>query len=115
MEKDTSFLFSGITFNRKKFAGDFARFKEKTESDDVVEKPNLIENGVSTMEEGMALRADKKRKRKVARSDPIEGFSVFKRSKSKAVDEAGEHNEDEILQEKKEYYRQLEVVSLSFI
>ncbi|KAL0336874.1 UNVERIFIED_CONTAM: DEAD-box ATP-dependent RNA helicase 57 [Sesamum calycinum] len=108
MEKDTSFLFSGITFNRKKFASDFARFKEKTESDDVVEKPNLIENGSSSVEKGMAVRADKKRKRKVARSDPVEGFSVFKRSKSKAVDEAGEHNEDEILQEKKEYYRQLE-------
>ncbi|KAL0426388.1 UNVERIFIED_CONTAM: DEAD-box ATP-dependent RNA helicase 57 [Sesamum latifolium] len=108
MEKDTSFLFSGITFNRKKFASDFARFKEKKESDDVVEKPNLIENGSYTMEEGMAVRADKRRKRKAARSDPVEGFSVFKRSKSKAVDEAGEHNEDEILQEKKEYYRQLE-------
>ena len=27
MEKGTSFLFSGITFDKKKFAADFARFK----------------------------------------------------------------------------------------
>ncbi|KAI3447615.1 hypothetical protein Pfo_004280 [Paulownia fortunei] len=108
MEKDTSFLFSGITFNRKKFASDFARFKERKTSDDAVEEPNLIENGSSTMEEGMAVRVDKKRKRKAALSDPVEGFSVFKSSKSKAVDEVGDHNEDEILQQKKEYHRQLE-------
>ncbi|KAL3624745.1 hypothetical protein CASFOL_031413 [Castilleja foliolosa] len=34
MEKDTSSL-SGITFNRKKLANDFARFKEKKENDGV--------------------------------------------------------------------------------
>uniref|UniRef100_A0A2P2M363 Dead box ATP-dependent RNA helicase n=1 Tax=Rhizophora mucronata TaxID=61149 RepID=A0A2P2M363_RHIMU len=32
MEKDTSFLFAGITFDKKKFAGDFARFKGKKET-----------------------------------------------------------------------------------
>ncbi|KAG8374254.1 hypothetical protein BUALT_Bualt11G0112300 [Buddleja alternifolia] len=108
MEKDTSFLFSGITFNRKKFANDFARFKEKKESDDVVEKPSLIENVSSTIEEGTVVRVDKKRKRKAAPLDAVEGFSVFTRSKSKAVDKVVEQNEDAIRQGKKEYHRQLE-------
>ncbi|KAL3839630.1 hypothetical protein ACJIZ3_024221 [Penstemon smallii] len=108
MEKESSFLFSGITFNRKKFAGDFARFKEKKESDDTQEKPNLIENGSFTKEEVKLMRSDKKRKRKTAISDPVEGFSVFKSSKSKAVDEVIAQTEDEILEGKKEYHRQLE-------
>ncbi|KAK6152411.1 hypothetical protein DH2020_015046 [Rehmannia glutinosa] len=106
MEKDTSFLFSGITFNRKKFASDFARFKEKKEDDDLVETSSLVENGSSAIEE--VVRVDKKRKRKAARSDPVEGFSVFTSSKSKAIDELGDHNEDGNLQQKKEYHRQLE-------
>ncbi|KAL3624744.1 hypothetical protein CASFOL_031412 [Castilleja foliolosa] len=43
MEKDTSLL-SGINFNRKKSANDFARFKEKKENDGVLETLNLIDN-----------------------------------------------------------------------
>lgn len=39
---------------------------------------------------------------------------MFGNSKSKAVDEVGDRNEDEILQQKKEYHRQLEVL-FSFI
>ncbi|KAL3646741.1 DEAD-box ATP-dependent RNA helicase 57 [Castilleja foliolosa] len=108
MEKDTSFLFSGITFNRKKFPNDFARFKERKENNDVLERSNLIENENPSVESEEAVRVDKKRKRKTARSDPVEGFNVFTSSKSKAIDEAGEHNEEEALQQKKEYHRQLE-------
>ncbi|KAI3474674.1 hypothetical protein Pfo_029859, partial [Paulownia fortunei] len=107
--KGTSFLFSGVTFNRKKFASDFARFKEKKEIDDVVEKPNLIENGSSTMEEGVTARMIRSgRGRKLFQVNPVEGFSVFKSSKSKAVNEVDDHNEDGILLGKKEYHRQLE-------
>ncbi|CAA0829755.1 DEAD-box ATP-dependent RNA helicase 57 [Striga hermonthica] len=107
MEKDTSFLFSGITFNRKKFASDFARFKEKKERDDVGELSNVVENETPETEEDL-MRVDKKRKRKAARSDRVEGFSLFKSSESKAVDKAVDHNENEVVQQKKEYHRQLE-------
>ncbi|GER57312.1 dead box ATP-dependent RNA helicase [Striga asiatica] len=104
MEKDTSFLFSGITFNRKKFANDFARFKEKKDTDDVGEPSNVVENEAPATEEDV-MRVDKKRKRK---ADRVEGFSLFKSSESKAVDKAGDHNENEVVQQKKEYHRQLE-------
>ncbi|KAL3623312.1 hypothetical protein CASFOL_032128 [Castilleja foliolosa] len=56
MEKDTSFLSSGITFNRKKFVKDFARFKEKKENDEVVEKSNLIVNESLSVELEEAVR-----------------------------------------------------------
>ncbi|KAL2487467.1 DEAD-box ATP-dependent RNA helicase 57 [Abeliophyllum distichum] len=105
MEKDTSFLFSGITFDRKKFARDFARFQEKKESDN---QPKLIENENPEIEQVTSARVDKKRKRKAPLSDPVEGFTLFKSSKSKAVNEEPDQHEDEILQGKKEYHRQLE-------
>ncbi|CAA3002996.1 DEAD-box ATP-dependent RNA helicase 57 [Olea europaea subsp. europaea] len=108
MEKDTSFLFAGITFDRKKFAHDFARFQEKKESDNLVEKPKLIENGNSEIEEGTTALVTKKRKRKAPLSDPVKGFNLFKSSKSKAVNEGPDQHEDDILQGKKEYHRQLE-------
>lgn len=108
MEKDTSFLFAGITFDRKKFARDFARFQEKNESDNLVENPKLIENGNSEIEEGTSALVIKKRKRKAPLSDPVKGFTLFKSSKSKAVDEGPDQHEDEILQGKKEYHQQLE-------
>lgn len=108
MDKDGSFLFSGIKFNRQKFSSDFDRFKAKKEDDDIVEKPNLIENGEITTEGGTKLRAEKKRRRKAVVSDPVEGFNVFKRSKLKAEDEIGAENEEEILLRKKEYHRRLE-------
>ncbi|KAL3623303.1 hypothetical protein CASFOL_032119 [Castilleja foliolosa] len=60
MEKDTSFLPCGITFNSKKFVKDFARFKEKKENDEVVEKSNLIENESPSVELEEAMR-DKSR------------------------------------------------------
>ncbi|XP_057779014.1 DEAD-box ATP-dependent RNA helicase 57 [Salvia miltiorrhiza] len=108
MEKDTSFLFSGITFNRKKFARDFARFQEQKGVDCATDEPALLENADPVSEEVVTVRADKKRKRKAA-SDPVEGFSVFKSSKSKkAVDQVDENNEDKLLLGKKEYHRQLE-------
>ncbi|XP_073155633.1 DEAD-box ATP-dependent RNA helicase 57 [Henckelia pumila] len=111
MEKDGSFLFSGIKFNRQKFSSDFARFKVKKEDDGIVEKLNVIENGdITTTEEATKPRAEKKRKRKAIVSDPVEGFNVFKRSKSRA--EVGDGKEEEIILRKKEYHRRLERESL---
>ncbi|KAL6503122.1 DEAD-box ATP-dependent RNA helicase 57 [Orobanche hederae] len=107
MDKDTSFLFAGTTFNRLKIPSGFAS-KEKKENGDVAEISNLSEIGGSALEE--VVRVDKKRKRKAARS--VEGFSVFQNSKAKAKVEVGDHNEDEVVQQKKEYHRQLERDSL---
>ncbi|CAK9164799.1 unnamed protein product [Ilex paraguariensis] len=105
---DASFLFSGITFDRKKFAEDFTRFKAKEESDDSADKSKLLESENSEIEEG-TLRVNKKRKRKGKPiSEPVEGFSVFKSSKSEVVTEEVERTENEISQGKKEFYRQLE-------
>lgn len=42
-------------------------------------------------------------------SDPVKGFNLFKSSKLKAVNEGPDQHEDDILQGKKEYHRQLEV------
>ncbi|KZV35086.1 DEAD-box ATP-dependent RNA helicase 57 [Dorcoceras hygrometricum] len=108
MEKDFSFLFSGINFNRKKFSSDFARFKVKKNKDGIVEKPSLIENGKNTTEAGTEARVEKKRKRKAIVSDPVEGFNVFKRSKLKAENEIVDRSEEENLLRKKEYHRLLE-------
>ncbi|KAJ9694507.1 hypothetical protein PVL29_010141 [Vitis rotundifolia] len=101
MEKGTSFLFSGITFDKKKFAADFARFKEKKESDD------LVESGKSEAEEG--ARPVKKRKRKATVADPVEGFNVFKTSKSSAQGiQQNDQEKSELSQAKKELNRQIE-------
>nr|GLL41037.1 DEAD-box ATP-dependent RNA helicase 57 [Ipomoea trifida] len=110
MDRDASFLFAGTNFNRKKFTDVFDRFKGKKESDEAEEKLNLIDNGSTQKEEHTSLRVSKKRKRKGAVSDPVEGFSVFTSSKSKteADGEGKEHIGSEILEGKKEYYRQLE-------
>lgn len=128
MEKDASFLFGGISFNRRKFARDFDRFKGKKPVDSaeklqLVEKEHkaidsslenleFFENEKSEMEDETNASVGKKRKRKEKGtvSDPVEGFSVFKSSKLK--EEAGSDENDqsvnELLEGKKEYYRQLE-------
>lgn len=107
MEKGTSFLFSGITFNRKKFAGDFEKFKEKKESDDLLSNDaSLVESRNSELD--TTTMPGKKRKRKAVFSEPVEGFNVFKSSKSGAVAEENNQTEDEVAQGKKEVYRKME-------
>ncbi|XP_076893410.1 DEAD-box ATP-dependent RNA helicase 57-like [Bidens hawaiensis] len=105
MDRDpSSFLFSGITFNRKKFALDFDRFKEIKKSDDVEE--TLLENEKLAVEKPVK----KRKKRKGAASDSVEGFSVFKKSKTLPVFEEDEKTEEIEKTEngKKELYRQME-------
>ncbi|EPS58006.1 hypothetical protein M569_16811, partial [Genlisea aurea] len=102
--KDASFLFGGITFDRRKFAKDFARFQEKKGDEAVVERPDSIEGGSE-----IAAPADKKRKRKAA--GKISLFAAYMlllkcSKKPKAVDDA--EGEDEIMRQKKEYNRQTE-------
>lgn len=107
MEKGPSFLFSGITFNKKRFASDFARFKEKKESDDLLnDTSSLVESQNFEIEERTVPA--KKRKRKSMVSEPVEGFNVFKSSKSEDVTEENVQTENDVSQGKKELYRQME-------
>ncbi|KAL0555499.1 hypothetical protein IC582_009447 [Cucumis melo] len=111
MEKGTSFLFAGIHFNKKRFAADFARFEGKKESDNVVEGPSSIGNGVLEVHEGSTPSNKRKRKRKSETAKSVEGFSVFKDSKSTAdasVNEENHLSENDPSNEKKEFYRKLE-------
>nr|XP_016504604.1 PREDICTED: DEAD-box ATP-dependent RNA helicase 57-like [Nicotiana tabacum] len=112
MEKDASFLFGGITFNRKKFATDFDRFKEHKTRDNSLEKLEFVENEKSEMEDETNTRVGKKRKRKEKGvvPDSVDGFSVFKNSKlqKESASEENDQSANELLEGKKEYYRQLE-------
>lgn len=114
MENASSFLFAGIHFDRKKFGSDFARFQEKKESDDSVGDSSLFEDRKLESEEEEDEKKEKvrlkKRKRKTMRVENVEGFSVFKSSKSEEplVKEENEHPENEVSLEKKKFHQQLE-------
>lgn len=104
MGKDPSFLFAGIKFDRKKFANDFSKFKEKKVTVDA--NDDLFENG-NPESEVEKLSLVKKRKRNAMVLDPVEGFNVFKTSNLEAVSEV--KNSSVIDSEgKKELYRQME-------
>ncbi|KAF7804484.1 DEAD-box ATP-dependent RNA helicase 57 [Senna tora] len=79
MANDSSFLFSGIRFDRKRFGGDIAKF-EKKESDHALNVSSLIE--VEEVEPVGGKASAKKRKRKGTVSETVDGFNVFKKSKS---------------------------------
>ncbi|XXG54395.1 hypothetical protein AAC387_Pa03g2290 [Persea americana] len=101
MEKSHSFLFSGLHFDRKKFASDFARFKKKKEGDE------LGHAETSTAEFVEKAVSGKKRKRKAKDSEVVEGFSVFKSSEAvKTAEEENVVKTDDI--ERKEMNRQAE-------
>ncbi|GAA0157842.1 RNA helicase [Lithospermum erythrorhizon] len=107
-----SFLFSGISLDRKRFAKDISRFKGKK---DTVENPIFLDNVNVETKDGEQLdvaRGNKKRKRKLNEHD-VKSFSVFKRCNRKPKNEEDDHQESEISQGKKEYFRQLERDALS--
>ncbi|GLT87314.1 hypothetical protein SLE2022_054030 [Rubroshorea leprosula] len=107
MENRSSFLFGGTNFDKKKFAGIFDRFMDKKEIDSKVEDLQLFDNGSLQPEEPAV--SIKKRKRKPVASESVEGFSVFKSSKTApVVKEENEKDEDVLSKEKKELYRQME-------
>ncbi|CAN6921713.1 unnamed protein product [Brassica oleracea] len=125
MEKSANFLFGGTNFNRKKFAPDFAKFKNRTvedDGDDHNKKVSFFEQEEESEEEpeqekiASSSSSSKKRKRKSANSEPVEGFDVFKsskksRSKGKEVEQG---TKDETLENpKKELYRRMEQDALS--
>nr|XP_023914748.1 DEAD-box ATP-dependent RNA helicase 57-like [Quercus suber]POF07755.1 dead-box atp-dependent rna helicase 57 [Quercus suber] len=120
MEKDPSFLFSGIHFNKKKFSNDFAKFHEKkgsdiNESEELREDSSFIESGKSEEKEGK-LSVKKRKRKSVGSGETVQGFDVFKSSKSagKSVDVNEENDEAENGPSKrnKELNRQLERDSL---
>ncbi|XP_077232158.1 P-loop containing nucleoside triphosphate hydrolases superfamily protein [Tasmannia lanceolata] len=102
MEKASSFLFSGLHFNRCKFATDFARFKPKKDDE------NLPYVETETTELAEAVPSGKKRKRKAKISEGVEGFNVFKNSKSASAVEQKEEAEADFSGEKKKLNRQIE-------
>ncbi|KAJ6744637.1 DEAD-BOX ATP-DEPENDENT RNA HELICASE 57 [Salix purpurea] len=96
MEKDTSFLLTGIKFNKKRFAGDFARFKKRKQSNDDGSVDDLSYfKREDTEAENVVVSVNKKRKRKT-KAERVEGFSVFKGSDSVPVviNEATEQEEN---------------------
>ncbi|KAK6943764.1 DEAD/DEAH box helicase domain [Dillenia turbinata] len=106
---DTSFLFSGINFNRKKFAEDFARFEGKKETHDKAYKSNSVENRNSGAEELEGSKPAKKRKRTAVVSEQVEGFNVFKSSNSASASATTTEQEDNgHLKSKKEMNRRIE-------
>ncbi|WZY74051.1 hypothetical protein YC2023_006291 [Brassica napus] len=126
MERSANFLFGGTNFNRKKFAPDFAKFKNRKEDDDDDDHNKKVsffeqeeEEEEPEQEKLVSSSSSKKRKRKSANSEkiePVEGFDVFKsskksRSKGKEVEQ---DTKDETLENpKKELYRRMEQDSLS--
>ncbi|XP_059646911.1 DEAD-box ATP-dependent RNA helicase 57 [Cornus florida] len=109
MEKGTSFLFAGTSFNRKRFARDFARFKEeKEEIDESISKEMPSAVDTKNIELEQKTMPVKKRKRKAMVSETVEGFNVFKTSTSEAVTEENDQNDKKSLDGKKELYRQME-------
>ncbi|KAK4772969.1 hypothetical protein SAY87_027988 [Trapa incisa] len=109
MAKDPSFLFAGVHFNKKKFPDDFAKFEEKKLTDYSVSNSSLFGTAVAVQEKVTALPV-KKRKRRGATSDQVEGFNVFKSSEleSDLPKEQAEKDEDSPSKEKKELFRQME-------
>nr|DAD19401.1 TPA_asm: hypothetical protein HUJ06_020864 [Nelumbo nucifera] len=106
MEKASSFLFSGIRFDRKKFASDIARFKEKKENANSPEKLRLVETSQTEPADDMV--SGKKRKRRGKVTETVKGFSVFKSSESSTATAQNEKSENELSREKKELNRQIE-------
>ncbi|BFG36013.1 hypothetical protein CerSpe_222870 [Prunus speciosa] len=118
MEEGTSFLFAGVSFNRKKFAVDFSRFQKKKESEKAIEDLSLLEIAKPEAEQEEEEEEEpvvpvKKRKRKAEVSEPVEGISVFKTSKSaKAAKKEIEKPLIERSEQKKKLNKQLERDSL---
>ncbi|XP_010475991.1 PREDICTED: DEAD-box ATP-dependent RNA helicase 57 [Camelina sativa] len=118
MEKSSYFLFGGTNFNKKKFAPDFAKFKNCSKDDDSDKKVSLFEEEEEDTEqqEEKVFVSSKKRKRRSSNSVPVEGFDVFKSSKKARaeVKEEDENTKNEILENpKKELNRRMERDALS--
>lgn len=107
MEKTTSLLFAGTRFDRKRFAKDISRFKANEEQEDRQE-PEYKEYQLSELVGGS--KKQKKRKRKD--SEVVEGFNVFKKSKSLKTRDVTATLEDDSVLHRKETEKQIELDSL---
>ncbi|KAK7245162.1 hypothetical protein RIF29_39997 [Crotalaria pallida] len=113
-EATSSFLFSGIRFDRKKFATDIARFQKKDSDNSSTKITSLTELATDKPAEPVIEKkqptSSKKRKRKGTPSSAVEGFSVFRNSTTavKPVHQSNDGEDDESIQLKKEQIRQLE-------
>ncbi|XP_020245786.1 DEAD-box ATP-dependent RNA helicase 57 [Asparagus officinalis] len=108
MEKTSSILFSGLRFDKKRFANDIARFKPKdTEKELKLEEFEAIESPAVTKKE-------KKRKRKEhGVAEIVEAFSVFKSSETvKEKVQKSRELEDDSSQLKKEVEKQIEQAAI---
>ncbi|KAE8681816.1 DEAD-box ATP-dependent RNA helicase 57 [Hibiscus syriacus] len=113
MEDGASFLFAGTSFNKKKYASEIARFKEKKETENKVDYLSSFERENPDSEE--ATVSTKKRKRRQAASEAVEGFNVFKSSKKTSVvseENKTDEEEDKLSKEKKKLNRKLEADSI---
>ncbi|CAN0836824.1 DEAD-box ATP-dependent RNA helicase 57 [Linum grandiflorum] len=117
MEQDaTSFLFAGTKFRKDKFAGVFARFQGKKATENVDSDSSFFPSETTEAEVEQLRRAPKKRKWTNSSAGGVEGFNVFKRSKTKATETAGsveqknlkDSNEEALTEKKKELNRQIE-------
>ncbi|KAL2933789.1 DEAD-box ATP-dependent RNA helicase 57 [Bienertia sinuspersici] len=102
--EDTSFLFAGIKFDKKRFANDFEKFKERKVSKALEVNPDLVDNPINEVEKGTI--SIKKRKRKSMNGGSVEGFSVFKSANS--ANDSKQNEDEEEPSERKEIFRQLE-------
>ncbi|KAK5787408.1 hypothetical protein PVK06_042062 [Gossypium arboreum] len=113
MEKTASFLFAGTSFNKKKYADEITRFKEKKETENEVDYLSSFERVNPGSEEVTVSK--KKRKRKQAASEAVEGFNVFKSSKKALViseENKTDEGEDNLSKEKKKINLKLEADSI---
>ncbi|KAH1084491.1 hypothetical protein J1N35_024252 [Gossypium stocksii] len=113
MEKAYSFLFAGTSFNKKKYADEIARFKEKKETENEVDYLSSFERANPGSEK--VTVSTKKRKRKQAASEAVEGFNVFKSSKKALViseENKTDEGEDNLSKEKKKINLKLEADSI---
>lgn len=107
MEKASSMLFSGLHFDRKRFAGDIARFKPKREP----EKSQEVEAEAKETPEVTGSRKEK-RKRKAKGSEIVESFSVFNSSEAVPLDGGTDAVETDLSQQRKEVEKQIEKASI---
>lgn len=110
MANDSSFLFSGIRFDRKKFGSDIARFQKKDSDTDSAKIWSATEDeSVKTIETAEKRTTSTKKRKRKGTKEAVEGFSVFRNSTSVAQSNDEVRAEEEsVEQNKKEHNRQLE-------
>ncbi|KAL6841867.1 hypothetical protein ACP4OV_028379 [Aristida adscensionis] len=119
MEKETlsSVLFAGTHFNRKRFAADFARFRQGPPPAPAAAAPPPPEKKRKRNSKAKAKKSKKKRAEAAAgsSSDVVEGFIVFKGLADKRSEEESENVEtgkveedSQVVKRRKEMEREIE-------